>query len=164
MKKLIVFLLLLCSLPVSAAISGAPFSPESDARFNCLESGWCPKGSNPHFGIFEDKVTLKGMTAGAHNTRIVLPPKTIIKQAIIKVVTQVSAGGVSTALMCDNANDILSALDGNLVGAATYSGVETGTAANMHYSSAGCTVVLTTGAGTVTAGVWDVILETVPAL
>lgn len=171
-----------------ASIQGAPFLPEIDARFNCLESGYCSGGPYvpPGFaagslassvlqqgygsqGVFAQQlykadVLINGDVAGNYNTTLVLPAKSIIRQAFIYTKAAITPSGTTTALKCASTGDILAATDETGNAANTiFSGVETGTAANMLYTSAGCTVVLTTAVHTATAGEWTVYLDVAPA-
>lgn len=172
-----------------AAIQGAPFIPEIDARFNCLESGYCPTGGsyappgfvsgttaftslfNPaggtvgNIGLSYWKADVAmAHVVGTYNTTIVLPAKTIIKQAWIYTKTQIVGATSTIAFQCVAANDILTATDETGKAAdSIYAGTEVGTAATMLYSAAGCTVKLVVGTATITAGEAFLFLETIPA-
>jgi hypothetical protein len=194
MKKIfaaLVFLLTLCTASLThASIQGAPFGPEVDARFNCLESGYCAtggpyappgfsSGTAPFANLFQNAggvfgnlglsywkadVVINGDVVGTYNTSIVLPAKTIIKQGWFYTKTAILPSGTTTALQCVSANDLLTATDETGVAAnAVTALIPTGSAATMVYTSAGCTVKLVTAVHTATAGEWSVFLETVPA-
>lgn len=187
MKHLLALMLalipLIAAAPIaSAALQGMPFLPEIDMRFNCLETGYCPTGgpySPPGIqngtGVFGNLNStywkadiVLGTTAGTANTSIVLPAKTIIKQAWFITKTVTTPAGTTQAFNCDGAvnatSDILAATDETGLSINTITaGTETGTAANMHYSSAGCTVTVLTSIHNPTAGEVTLFLETVPA-
>lgn len=182
----------------NAAIQGAPFIPEVDNRFNCLESGTCTgPGSGAGFasgavsgtalaalsvpwsalltgqatgavGAFPEtiyKATFSMIhTAATLNTGIVLPAKSIIKQAFFRVNVVPTPGGTTLAVQCVGANDVFTATDetGASIGN-TIAGTETGTAATMLDVVAGCTVQYLIGTHTGTAGNITLFLDVVPA-
>lgn len=171
----------------SAKILGAPFMPETDARFNCLEVGssaackgqpgftalsipWAnliqgtATGAVGQFPISVWKQTVSAVvTAAAHNTSIVLPAKTLIRQAWIRINTAITPSGTTSAFSCLGANDIFTATDETGASAgAIVAGAETSTGATMLDVPSGCTVVYTGGAHTGTAGAIELFIETVP--
>lgn len=162
-------LALLTALNAHAAIVGTPFLPEEDSRYDLIENPASTakvgslKGEKGNSGSFVQHEA-KGIfsiigTAGTYTTPIVLPKNSVITQAFV-FVEQAQLPSVNTVrLDCDASGDVLAAADESGVAAnGFFSGVETGTAATMHYSSAGCTVKAVTN-GTMTAGKYDLIVD-----
>ncbi len=177
--KFLLILLALTSITAQASIKGAPFIPEEDARFNCLESGVCSGPGGPYVGVssgygyngkapmtvWKDDVTISGKAAGTYSTNIVIPANSIIRQAYVYVKQAVLPATTATqAIQCNVANDILSAADKSGAAENTiFAGVPIGTAGTMISASVGCTVALKTTGSTATAGEWEILVETVPS-
>lgn len=162
-----------------AAILNAPYQPEVDQRFNAIEAGLANVGAAGYGGnypgiasgagvngtygdyIAKQVVPLTGVVVGTIALpSLVVPAGAIITQAYIKVNTAMTPSGTTLALKCINANDVFTATDETGASAnAIVSGVETGTAATMLYTSAGCTINLTTAVHNFTAGAIEVFVN-----
>lgn len=172
MKKLVSFLCLYMCLVSSAhaAIMGAPFQPEIDVRFNNIEQSIysIPEAGNQ--GVFVDhhvKAVISTSASGTLSTGITIPQNAIIQQAYWFVSASGSpVNGTTLAFQCDAANDIYSATNiTNFQNNTITSGVETGTAANMHLvtTAGGCPVKAVVAVNTPTGAVWDLFIDYVIA-
>ena len=169
MNKLFAILALgLCLLnpAANAAILGAPYIPEVDSRFNALETLFTyPNSIAGGTGIFPSTtakgiVTLTGTSGVYTSTGIVLPANAILEEAWVYTATQIQPTGTQLALQCITAGDVFAAADKTATAAGgIYSGVETGTAANMLYDASGCTVKWETTIHQATSGVIDLFIN-----
>ncbi len=101
-------------------------------------------------------------TVGAHSLDASLPAKSLIKQSYYySAVQPVSAGGGTLAVSCEDANNILSAVNvtGKTVGTIS-AGVQTGAAAQMSGGiAAACDIVATIASSDYTAGKLNFYIE-----
>lgn len=141
MKNFALILLALCSISAQAAIIGAPFQPETDNRFNSIESGYVQYpggvvanqvGSSTYpvsIGSMRKiapgrstmsfvKYTAKGNIALSGNavnvpisTNVNIPADAIITQVYFYIAEKILPSGTSIAVQCMGAGDILAAID-----------------------------------------------------
>ncbi len=184
--KTIFLIALLLTANAFAALKGAPYMPESDARFNTLEladtalgvrmtaaevqpsvlatSAYTLDGLQP---LRQARATINCATAancvvGAHSLGVALPAKALIIQSFYySVVQPVSGGSGSIAVHCEDANNIITAanLTSKTVGTIT-TGVETGAASDMLAAIASpCNITATMTSADYTAGQLNVFVN-----
>ena len=170
MKNILLLLLALSfSTHADAALLGAPYMPEVDARFNALESSSVQQAGNSgnNFTTYLAKgiINLTNQSLALVSTPVVLPAMAIITQAYIYTETRIAPSGTTLALQCLTANDVLTATDETGNGPTTiYAGAEVGTAATMLFTgSTGCTISAKGGTHTATAGLIDLFIQYVIA-
>lgn len=169
-----------------ASRQGAPFIPEVDARFDCIESGFCTGSSYtpPGFAagsIVESKLQALGNTGlnelrvakatwsfaangGAISTiplGVTIPANATMIRSWIYIKTAVTGTSTGTiAFKCANANDIFTATDETGSSSDTFvEGVQTGTAANFKKVTTACVVSIVIATQAMTAGVVDAFVE-----
>lgn len=171
MKKLALALLAVATLFTAhprayAAIVGAPFIPEIDARFDCLESSQFPNCKNQpsHPGVLIGQVSVVAGSGASVSSPLVIPPNNIITQTWLYVKTQLAPSGTKIAVKCLTAGDILAATDESGQAAGVFlAGIQDGTTTHMLASgSSGCTLVFTDTVHAATAGVFDVYADITP--
>lgn len=158
--------LLLGAISAHADIQGAPFIPESDARFNALEqgrhlvTGKYPAGAAD--GNYVEAVahatydfSAKTGAIGSYDLGVVIPKNAIIEKAYLWSLTKPTTSASGTlAWNCGSYPLFKSAL-----AAASYASagagidaIETGAAANMSAVSGNCDITAQIATGALTAG------------
>jgi hypothetical protein len=158
--------LLLISSISHAAILGAPFIPEIDARFNALEGGSAapsqvyPIGSVDGHSVKQvaqftyDFAKYTG-AVGTYTSNVVIPANAIIIQSWLYSITAPTTSASGTlAFQCQNASDIIAATAAASYAAAgaSIAGSSTGIAANFKYTTAACNMKAIIATGALTAG------------
>ncbi len=160
---------LLSPLAAHAAILGAPYIPEIDARFDSLEQGQTfkqgiyPQGSADgpwvkHLVKATYDFTKQGGAVGNHSLGVSIPAKSIETRTLIYSVTQPTTSASGTlAFYCvaPTIPELKASLLGSSYPAANASvidGLQDGTAAKMSVVTTACTVGASIGTGALTAG------------
>lgn len=157
-----------------AAIKGAPFLPEIDARFNALEG---PSFINGKYANFRaDSVAVKhtaqatynfatnGGAVGTHSLLVQIPKNAVIVRSYAYSITKPTTSASGTlAFTCENAGDLVAATAAASYAAAGASidGASTGAASVFKYiDTAGpCTISAVIATGALTAGEVTVFSE-----
>jgi hypothetical protein len=175
-KYLLGTITFILAVSVFAAIKGAPFMPETDARMNLIENRAATLEASTLAsayiadGVLAKKIvratldcsTASNCTIGAHALGVALPAKSILTRTVYYVAVQgVSAGSGTIAVSCEDANNILTAA--NLTSYAVGSirdGNQTGVS-NTSVASIGaaCNVTATIATGDYTAGKLNFFIE-----
>jgi hypothetical protein len=188
MKKLSVVFAILLALATtltlahksSAALLGAPYSPEIDARFNAIEVGSPFNVFNPGYagnypgiatgvgvnGTFGDYIAkqiinMTGVAIGTTSlTAIPIPANAMITQAFFRVNTAYGPSGTTVAFQCLTTGDIFAATDKTGSAAGTIvSGIETGVATAILDVPNGCTPAMVTAVHPATSGQLELFIN-----
>lgn len=154
-------LCLFSALPSSAAIKGAPFMPEVDARFDSLEGNATSNaGLGQTTGLHAKQIAVANYNFavnGAGTASVVTLPVTLPANAMIVrdyfYTTTAPVGPTDIAWSCQTANNIYSsAAATNFAASAALDGVSTGASTVFKPLTAACNIKMTYTVAPITAG------------